>query len=78
MLICISFANSLVLLLLHTVFIIAINRMMKCTKDIDQESNLGFPRQVKDHQNFLKSADKHQRYINSDLFLLNSHEIIKK
>ena len=62
----------------NTVLIIAINRMMKCTKDINSDSNLGFPRLVKDHQKFLKSADKHQRYINSTLFLLNSHEIIKK
>ena len=52
----------------HTVLIIAINRMMKCTKDIDKNSNLGFPRLVKDHQNFLKSADKRQRYIKSTLF----------
>ena len=62
---------------LSTVFIIAINPMMKCTKDFDYKSNLGFPRLVKDHQIFLKSADKRQRYINSTLFLLNSHEIIK-
>ena len=61
-----------------TVLIIAINRMMKCTKDIDKNSNLGFPRLVKDHQKILKSADKHQRYTKSTLFLLNSHEIIKK
>ena len=61
-----------------TVLIIAINCMMKCTKDIDKNSNLGFPRLVKDHQKFLKLADKHQRYINSTLFLLNSHEIIEK
>ena len=38
----------------RTVLIIATNRMMKCTKDIDKSSNLGFPRLVKHHQNFLK------------------------
>ena len=35
---------------LSTVLIIAINRMLKCTMDIDWKSNLGFPRLVKDHQ----------------------------
>ena len=61
----------------HTVLIIAINRMMKCTKDIDKNSNLGFPRLVKDHQKILKLADKHQRYINSTLFQLNSQKYQK-
>ena len=72
------FGMSYLINFLGTVLIIAINRMMKCTKDIDSNSNLGFPRLVKDHQNFLKSADKRQRYIKSTLFLPNSHEIIKK
>ena len=54
-----------------TVFIIAINPMMKCTKDFDYKSNLGFPRLVKDHQKFLKSADKHLGKLTFKIILLH-------
>ena len=44
---------------------------MKCTKDIDEKSNLGFPRLIKDHQNFLKSADKHLGKLTFKIILLH-------
>ena len=44
---------------------------MKCTKDIDEKSNLGFPRLIKDHQKILKSADKHLGKLTFKIILLH-------
>ena len=51
---------------------------MKSSKNEINRPDLALIQLTEEKQNFLKSADKRQRYINSTLFLPNSHEIIKK